>query len=129
MAWLKWHIGSSADPKFRVIAKHTKSKISEVIAVWLMVLEYAYEYDGSIEGLNREIIEAALNMRLDKVNAIFESMYELGLLADTLVAKWEERQAVPERSQKQEKRPMSNAERQRRHRENKQCENNDRNGV
>lgn len=86
MSWLKWHIGSAADPKFRVIAKHAKVKISDALAVWLMILEYAWEHDGSIEGLNREIIEAALNMKLDKVNAIFDAMYELELLADARVA-------------------------------------------
>lgn len=123
MAWLKWHVGSSSDPKFRVIAKHAKVKISDAIAVWLMILEHAFEHDGSIESLNKEIIEAVLNIRLEKIDAVLTSMRELSMLDDVQVINWDKRQASQQSADKKEKSAMSGAERQRRYKERKRAEN------
>jgi len=41
MDWFRWHHGSVTDPKFQLVARKTKSRVADVIAVWAFILETA----------------------------------------------------------------------------------------
>ena len=45
-SWLRWHIGTWNDPKWRLIAKRSGQPVAVVVAVWAAMLERAWTQDG-----------------------------------------------------------------------------------
>ena len=99
MEWLRWYIGCSTDPKFRVVAKKTGHPVASVLAVWAMLLERAgtSEDRGSISGFDCESADAALDLDDGSACAILDTLTEKGLIVSGAVAKWQERQPIRER--------------------------------
>jgi len=99
MDWFRWHAGSVTDPKFRVVARKAAAgvpgvRLSDVLAVWAMLLERASEGEdrGRIEGFDCEAADAHLELLPGSAAAIARAMCERGLLARGRVASWERRQ-------------------------------------
>jgi hypothetical protein len=99
MDWFRWHAGSVTDPKFRVVARKAAAvvpgvRLSDVLAVWAMLLERASEGEdrGRIEGFDCEAADAHLELPFGSAQAIARAMCERGLLARGRVASWERRQ-------------------------------------
>jgi hypothetical protein len=99
MDWFRWHAGSVTDPKFRVVARKAAAgvpgvRLSDVLAVWAMLLERASEGEdrGRIEGFDCEAADAHLELPPGAAQAISRAMCERGLLARGRVASWERRQ-------------------------------------
>jgi hypothetical protein len=100
MDWFRWHHGSVTDPKFQLVARKTKSRVADVIAVWAFVLEAASQSDarGNHGTLDFESIDCALGLEDGQAYAIHTAMAERWLItADGRVASWEKRQPKRER--------------------------------
>lgn len=98
MDWLRWHHGTVTDPKWRLIARRSRSDVRSVIAVWAVMLERASMADarGSIAGWSDEVAAIALDMEPDEVAAIRIAMQGLVLDGDSLSG-WSKRQPKRER--------------------------------
>ncbi|MQM38763.1 hypothetical protein KBTX_02782 [wastewater metagenome] len=113
MRWLRWHHGTVTDPKFRLIAAKSGTRVCEVVAVWATILENASDASdrGTLEGWRDDVTAVALDMETDRVAEILATMRSYGLLDDSgRVTSWKKRQP---------KREDDSAERMRRHRERK----------
>lgn len=111
MRWVRWHHGTATDPKWRAIARRSGQRLTDVIAVWAMVLEAASEAEerGTLDGFDAEVTAAALDLDTDQVEQILEAMQGKVIDGRRLTG-WEKRNP---------KREDSSAERVRRHRERK----------
>lgn len=97
MAWFRWHHGTVADPKLRVIAKRADAPLSAVVAVWVSLLEHASQNEprGSISGFDLESVAENLDLPESSVVAIQEAMR--GRLHDgERLTGWETRQPARE---------------------------------
>lgn len=102
--WFRWHHGTAADPKWRVVASragHATSRrvtIAEVLAVWACMLECASQASprGVLAGWCDEDIGVALDIDEAVVAAIRAAMQGKTLDGNTLIA-WEKRQPKRER--------------------------------
>jgi hypothetical protein len=99
MDWFRWHTGSTTDPKFRVVAKRAAQavpgvRLSDVLAVWAMLLERASEASerGMIDGYDCEGADAHLDLPDGSACAIVQAMRDKGLITPERVAKWDQRQ-------------------------------------
>ncbi len=100
MDWFRWHHGSVTDPKFQLIARKTKSRVSDVIAVWAFLLEAASQADqrGNPGAQDFEAIDCALGLDDGQAAAIHASMIDRGIVeSGGVIAKWEARQPKRER--------------------------------
>jgi len=104
MDWFRWHTGSTTDPKFRLVARKaaqvvTGVRLSDVLAVWAMLLERACAADerGMIGGYDCESADAHLDLPEGAACAIVQVMKDKGLITDERVAKWDQRQPKRER--------------------------------
>lgn len=100
MDWFRWHHGSVTDPKFQLIARKTKSRVADVIAVWAFLLEAASKADdrGNTGQQDFEAIDCALGLDDGQAQAIHGAMVDRGVIvADGRIAAWEKRQPKRER--------------------------------
>lgn len=111
--WFRWHHGSVTDPKFALVAKKAGARLGDVIAVWAFVLEKASsDADrGAIGPLDFETLDFLLGAEEGTAVRILDAMTARGLISDSRVARWEERQP------KREREDDTAAERKRRQRE------------
>lgn len=95
MSWLKWHIGTVTDPKFRVVSQKSRVTIRDVLAVWAAMLECAAsaEARGSIDGMDREAVTVALEMDMEQFETIHAAM-QGRLLEGNMLKSFTKRQAV-----------------------------------
>lgn len=93
MSWLKWHIGTVDDPKFRVVSRKSRVTVRDVVTVWAAILECASQADdrGSIEGMDREAVTLSLELEDEQFTAILEAM-QGRLLEGNRVINWGKRQ-------------------------------------
>jgi hypothetical protein len=98
--WLRWHIGTGTDPKWKGISRRSAQPIHAVIAVWTMMLECASQAAnrGDLDGWDDEDIGNAIDLEADQVRAIREAMQGKTLDGDRLSG-WERRQPKRERPQ------------------------------
>lgn len=100
MDWFRWHHGSVTDPKFQLVARKTKSRVADVIAVWAFILESASQSDdrGAHGALDFESIDCALGLDDGQAQAIHDAMIDRAMVTtDGRVAAWEKRQPKRER--------------------------------
>lgn len=93
--WFRWHHGSVTDPKFGVVAKKSGSRVSDVIAVWVVLLEAASTeaVRGSIGQIDFEAVEHLLGLDDGQAARILDAMTQRGLIVgDGRVASWDKRQ-------------------------------------
>jgi hypothetical protein len=92
--WLRlWH-DMPTDPKFRVVAKRAGRPLSEVVAVFVVMLTNASanaENRGTLSNWSDEDVAAALDMEPENVAAIFRAMQGKTLEGEKLSG-WEKRQ-------------------------------------
>lgn len=112
--WFRWYHGTVNDPKWRVVARRSGQPLATVLAVWAAIVEHASENNprGTIDGMDNEVVAAALDIEPDQVQAIREAMQGLTLDGNLLTG-WERRQP---------KREDNSAERVRRYRDRKRAE-------
>lgn len=98
--WLRWHIGTCLDPKWKIIARRSGQPIHAVIAVWAMMLECAAQAStrGTLDGWIDEDAAAALDLdHPGSVTAIRDAMQGKVLDGDR-VMRWDKRQPKREDS-------------------------------
>lgn len=99
--WWRAHHGISNDSKLAVVALRAGAKRSEVLAVWVVVLDFASQNEdrGSMAGLDVEQIAVMTEMAESQVSAILGQLTQRGLIQqDGIVAAWAKRQPSRERS-------------------------------
>ncbi len=94
MQWYRAYIGMASDPKFRVVARLSESSPSEVLSVWVCVLEHACGHEGSIHKLDPNDIAFSLDIGAAKVVSIMEHLSIKGMILDGKVSSWDRRQFV-----------------------------------
>jgi hypothetical protein len=95
--WLRlWH-DMPNDPKWRTIAKASKQRIGDVIAVYVHILVCASNATerGRTQSLNTEDVASALDLETEQVDAIVAVM-QGRVLDGNQVAGWEKRQPLRE---------------------------------
>jgi hypothetical protein len=95
MNWLCWHVGTHADPKFKLIARAHNVRLGDVLAAWAIALERAAQSKprGNASSLTDE--ELAICLDCDEADAahILAGFEERGMIGpDGIIAKWGERQ-------------------------------------
>jgi hypothetical protein len=121
MEWFRWYHGTTADPKFSIIAKRSKQPRYVVMACWPALLEYSSSRDdrGTLKGLDLEEVAVVLDLETEQVDAIYQAMIDKGMIVNDRLKSWEKRQ--PKREDEH------SYERLKRHRENKKQAQNDNN--
>lgn len=94
MNWLCWHVGTVTDPKFRVVAKMAHNQVGVVVAVWAYLLELAgsAKERGSIASYDADVAEEALGFSASEIEAVIVAMRDKGLIVDSQISKWKDRQ-------------------------------------
>jgi hypothetical protein len=120
MNWLRWHLGTACDPKWRVVAAESGARVTDVVAVWALMLERARGGDvpGTLGGWSDKVAAAALDLSPELVASIRGAMQGLVLDGEALTG-WARRQPLREDGA---------AERARRWREQKRKQEEDENG-
>lgn len=97
--WFRWHHGSVTDPKFGVVAKKAGVRVSDVLAVWVFVLEAASaDADrGTIGQIDFEAVELLLGLEEGQCGRILDAMTQRGLIEGSRIASWDKRQPKRER--------------------------------
>lgn len=92
MDWLRWYHGSCTDPKFRVVAKKAASetdgiRVSDVLAVWGMLLERASESKarGNLAGFDCDGAGIVLGLADGSTRAIMTAMEVKGIIQNGCV--------------------------------------------
>ena len=99
MDWLRWHHGSTTDPKFALVARKAGVRLPDVLAMWAHLLEAASSNEdrGSYGSLDFESIDFLFGFDDGQSKAIHDAMNARGLLADGRVKAWSKRQPKRER--------------------------------
>lgn len=97
--WLRWHHGTVADGKFRLVAKRAGGKVSEVIAVWAFLMEAASQSAnrGDHGDLDFEAIDCALELSDGLSERIHAALTDRRMIAAGRLTAWEKRQPKRER--------------------------------
>jgi len=92
MKWVRLWSDMPADAKWRVAAKRSKRPISEVIAVFtMMMIEGGKNGDGCIKGLRNDVIAETLEIPVTAVTALRNALRGL-VTANGFLTGWDERQ-------------------------------------
>lgn len=96
-SWFRLWTDMVNDPKWRTIARVSKQKIGDVIAVYLHMLTLAANATerGRTEGFNDEDVATALDIDTEQVSAIREAM-EGRVIDGSRLLGWEKRQPLRE---------------------------------
>lgn len=96
-SWFRLWTDMVNDPKWRTIARVSKQKVGDVIAVYLHMMTMAANANerGRTEGFNDEDVATALDIDTEQVTAIREAMQGRVLDGDLLTG-WEKRQPLRE---------------------------------
>lgn len=102
MDWLRWYNGTTADPKFQVVARKSGQPAAFVLAVWAMLLERASAADdrGSVAGFDCEAADVLIGAPDGAACAIVQTMQAREMIVNDRIAKWECRQPKREREDK-----------------------------
>jgi hypothetical protein len=127
MDWFRWWHGTLTDPKFQWVARKSGQPFTAVIALWVALLERAsgvtqgdaYVTRGDVTGFDCDDHDVLFGLDDGSCSKIFEAFIAKGMIADSRIAKWEERQP---------KREDSSAERTRAYRDRKAKESSVTNG-
>lgn len=99
MEWFRSYVGTTTDPKFRVVAKKSGVRIGDVLAIWQMLLERACGADerGRVDGFDCEGADALLDLEEGQACAVYAAMEAKGLVQAGHIAAWDKRQPKRER--------------------------------
>ncbi len=97
MSWLRWHLGTAEDGKFRVTARYADVTVVTVIGVWACLLEDAAHPDHrGIATRGNVFYGAILGLSDKELHTIIEGMEAAGLITtdheEITITKWKERQ-------------------------------------
>ena len=95
MNWLCWHVGTHADPKFKLIARAAGVRLGDVLAAWAIALERAAQSKprGNASSLTAEELAVCLDCEETEAAAILSGFTARGMISDDgSIAKWGERQ-------------------------------------
>ena len=112
MNWLRWHHGTSTDPKWLTIARIASVPVSLVVAVWGTLLESASKNEecrGLSADWNAEDVASFFGVETAQVEAVYQAMQNRTLDGTQLIS-WEKRNPKRERED-------DSTERVQRHRE------------
>ncbi|MHC1788553.1 hypothetical protein [Solidesulfovibrio sp.] len=114
MDWFRSYVGTSTDPKFRVVAKKSGARLGDVLAIWQMLLERACGADerGRVDGFDCEGADALLDLEDGTACAVYAAMESKGVVKSGHIAAWEKRQPKREREDDSSSRVKAYRERQ-----------------
>ena len=95
MNWLCWHVGTHADPKFKLISRATGAGLGDVLASWAIALERAAQSKprGNAGSLTAEELAVCLDIDEEMCGKILDQFQSRNLIhGDGMIAKWGERQ-------------------------------------
>jgi len=95
MNWLCWHVGTHADPKFKLIARSSGAGLGDVLASWAIALERAAQSKprGNAGSLTAEELAVCLDIDEGLCGKILDQFQSRNLIhGDGMIAKWGERQ-------------------------------------
>ena len=99
--WLRWHHGSVTDPKFQLVARQANASLSDVVAVWALILEAASASDdrGAIGKVDTEVVDCLFGFPSteSRTDAILSAFEKRGLTKNGRIAAWHKRQPKRER--------------------------------
>lgn len=118
MDWFRWWHGTLTDPKFQWVARKSGQPFTAVIALWVALLERASSVTqgdasvtrGDVTGFDCDDHDVLFGLDDGSCALIFDAFKVKGMIVESRIAKWEERQP---------KREDSSAERTRAYRERK----------
>lgn len=98
MEWFRWWHGCITDPKFTVVARSTQQPRAIVIAIWAALLEHASLANprGSLRRFCREDAAHLLDIEESVIERIYTELERKGLIKESAIAKWAERQPLRE---------------------------------
>ena len=99
MDWLRWHHGSTTDPKFALVAKRAGVRLPDVLAVWAHLLEAASQADerGRFGSIDCEAVDLLFGLDDGGTAGILSEMDARGLTSDGWISAWAKRQPKRER--------------------------------
>lgn len=118
MDWFRWWHGTLTDPKFQWVARKSGQPFTAVIALWVALLERASAVThgdasvtrGDVTGFDCDDHDVLFGLDDGSCALIYDAFAAKGMIVESRIAKWEERQP---------KREDSSAERTRAYRERK----------
>lgn len=125
--WLRWHIGTCEDGKFRMIARNAKVTVGNAIALWSLLLEDAShpEHRG-ICTRGEDFYGAILDLSFDEIAVILSAMEQVEMISvghgNITISNWNKRQFETDAKD------PTNTERQRRYKERRKQNDNKTNG-
>lgn len=124
MDWFRSYVGTTTDPKFRVVAKKSGARLGDVLSIWQMVLERACASAerGRVDGFDCEGADTLLDLKDGSACKIFAAMESKGLIVSGKVAAWEKRQPKRERDDDSSQRVKEFRERKKQE-SNASCDN------
>lgn len=92
--WLRWHHGSTTDPKFALVAKRAGVRTGDAIAVWAHLLEAASQAEerGRFGVIDCEAIDLLFGFDEGDTAAILRAMEGRDLIFDGWIKAWGKRQ-------------------------------------
>lgn len=96
--WFRVWNGISTDDKLMLVAKTTKSRLADVLAIWVYLLDQASQSDerGTIQIIDADDIGTLLDIAPDTVKSILTSMRTRKIIAGNSVSNWKKRQPMRE---------------------------------
>lgn len=86
MDWFRWHHGSVTDPKFQLIARKTKSRVADVIAVWAFLLEDGSKNGASVSAFVASECDELLGLDAGQSSRVFGELEERGFISGNRIA-------------------------------------------
>jgi hypothetical protein len=102
--WCRLYCGTYSDPKFRAIARRTGRPVTEVVPIWLAVLEGAAESGTSQYRFDPDAVAAVLDMETVAAQAIHAEMERMGMLGGGIITNWNRRQFISDNSTERSRR-------------------------
>ncbi len=114
--WFRWYLGTCEDGKFRMVARNARVTVSNVIALWALLLEdAAHELHRGISVRGEDFFASILDLEDGVCASIIAAMAKADMLTigtdGIAINNWNKRQYETDAKD------STNAERQRRHRE------------
>lgn len=94
MEWFRWYHNTAADSKLAIISKRSGRHKCVVLSCWSIFLEYASSRKdrGSLVGIDHEEVAVALDIEMDDVKDIYQTMVDKGMIQNDRLSNWEKRQ-------------------------------------
>ncbi len=98
--WFRWYSGTWSDPKLRLVARHAKKPLADVITTWAICLEHASDADprGQLQNVDFDAVDCCLDWPEGHFRLIYGHLQKRGLIDESgAIVAWSKRQPKRER--------------------------------